>query len=247
MERQPSKAERKAALRQRAQDSNSQKEAETLQQAANQLLDIPDLTEPVPTQEEQFHYLSTSILPHLSLGGRQASQDLPHLVENGLSYILNVTPDAPNEFEAKGLVYKRVDVRDDAHQDILSLFPSTNAFIDEAKAKKAKVLVHCHQGLSRSASFVLAYLIGSEKMNLAQALNHVQQRRPKVLPNGNFYYQLVEYEKQVLGLGQPSFSEQDYFVHLMVTRGWKKEVVEAAITDAGGDLPKARAALTSVG
>ena len=48
---------------------------------------------------------------------------------------------------------------DEAEADISQHFLACHAFIDEARAAKKKVLVHCGAGASRSATVCAAYLI----------------------------------------------------------------------------------------
>jgi protein-tyrosine phosphatase len=49
-------------------------------------------------------------------------------------------------------------------------------------------------GKSRSPSFILAYLIKYQKMNLDDALVMIQEVYPKAQPNEGFYRQLRDYE-----------------------------------------------------
>jgi protein-tyrosine phosphatase len=71
------------------------------------------------------------------------------------------------------------------------------------------VLVHCAAGISRSASFVIAYLMYSEKLAFKEAAAAVKEVRPVICPNPGFVLQLKEWEKlehefsmwQVRGMG----------------------------------------------
>jgi protein-tyrosine phosphatase len=49
-----------------------------------------------------------------------------------------------------------------------------------------RVYVHCVQGISRSATLIIAYLIYYEKMNYKKALELVQARREVANPNFSF-------------------------------------------------------------
>lgn len=68
-------------------------------------------------------------------------------------------------------------------------------FIKTAITKEEPVLVHCNAGVSRSASFVIAYFIREEGMTFREALTHVVTRRPSVMPNLGFQKQLEQYYK----------------------------------------------------
>lgn len=54
------------------------------------------------------------------------------------------------------------------------------------------MLVHCSQGVNRSTTAVLIWLIVGERMSLADAWARVKQQRPIVLPHESYLFQLVE-------------------------------------------------------
>ena len=66
-------------------------------------------------------------------------------------------------------------------------------FIEKGKHYGA-VLVHCHKGISRSASFVIGYLMKKNEFTFEEALSHVQSCRPIVQPNESFLTQLKRYD-----------------------------------------------------
>merc|ERR1719273_2383739 len=57
------------------------------------------------------------------------------------------------------------------------------------------MLVHCHQGVSRSATVVMAYIMKSQKKTLKETLDFVRARRKQVMPNIGFWKQLSTFEK----------------------------------------------------
>lgn len=77
---------------------------------------------------------------------------------------------------------------------ILPEFPLAFAFIDHANANGGKVLVHCAQGVSRSASFVVGYLMKENKWSYAEANSFLQKRR-SVVDTKKFADQLDLWEK----------------------------------------------------
>lgn len=58
--------------------------------------------------------------------------------------------------------------------------------------------MHSVQGKSRAATFILAYLIGKEKMKLKDGLTLLRQYVPEVEPNETFMHQLAEYDLEIL-------------------------------------------------
>jgi len=55
------------------------------------------------------------------------------------------------------------------------------------------VLVHCHAGVSRSVSIVIAYLIRTQNWNPYQAFEYVRQQRDRAKPNVSFWNQINHY------------------------------------------------------
>lgn len=85
-------------------------------------------------------------------------------------------------------------------EDIQTYFNDAFAFIGKALQEGSGVLVHCKQGLSRSASLVIAYVMWAKHMKSSEAYNFVKRLSPAVSPNLGFIYQLLEYEKSLDGL-----------------------------------------------
>lgn len=52
------------------------------------------------------------------------------------------------------------------------------------------MLVHCAAGVSRSASFIIAYLINKKEMLFPDAYKYVKERRKVIRPNSGFEKQL---------------------------------------------------------
>lgn len=61
-----------------------------------------------------------------------------------------------------------------------------------------KVLVHCHVGVSRSATLVLAYLMLKQNLTLVEAICAVKDNRG-VIPNRGFLRQLIKLDGQLFG------------------------------------------------
>jgi len=51
-------------------------------------------------------------------------------------------------------------------------------FIDHVKETNGKILVHCAQGISRSASFVVGYIMKTNGWGYSQANSYVRKIRP---------------------------------------------------------------------
>ncbi|XP_043193804.1 dual specificity protein phosphatase 3-like isoform X1 [Amphibalanus amphitrite] len=81
--------------------------------------------------------------------------------------------------------------------DISVHFDKAAEFIAGALRDDGKVLVHCVQGLSRSATLVIAYLMIKLHMSLSQALQTVRARR-EIFPNDGFLQQLIRLNNQLM-------------------------------------------------
>merc|ERR1740123_1440990 len=96
---------------------------------------------------------------------------------------------------------------------ILQDLPEAIEFIHNARCSndRHRVLVHCVQGISRSASVVIAYLIKYEGMSLRDAHARTLKCRPIAMPRKEFVDQLGRFECEVLGCDEPSFTGEEAF------------------------------------
>jgi len=109
-----------------------------------------------------------------------------------------------------------VHVGDMPDHDLRQHFPEVLAFMKhaEASSEPTRLLVHCKQGVSRSATCVLAYLMCCRGMPLREACAMLKQQRPQAQVNQGFARQLIDYERELFpGKGSVSFEE-------MQQRGW---------------------------
>ena len=72
-------------------------------------------------------------------------------------------------------------ISDDGIDPIKGLFDRSNEFIEDARLKGGKVLVHCRVGVSRSSSLVIAYVMKHCEMDLQSAYLLVRSRRLNIL------------------------------------------------------------------
>lgn len=85
------------------------------------------------------------------------------LTERRITHIVSVCNDAiPAEIPESGIAHLRIPVEDVDFADLLIWLPSACQFIDKAVAAGGAVLVHCHQGLTRSATIIAAYRQSSQ-------------------------------------------------------------------------------------
>ena len=129
-------------------------------------------------------------------------EDLYH---NGITHILNVstTEDKPHP----DITTLFINIPDGGGtsidgKTIEEYFPQTYAFIQNAINADGKVLVHCHMGISRSATIVIAYLMKALNMPYINVLAMVKGKRPIVDPCLAFSWKLMKFQKE-LGIPSP--------------------------------------------
>ena len=124
-------------------------------------------------------------------GKRNLENDQEITVRTNITHVLNLAQEVNLKADIKEIateynrerdlpfVYKKLNFGDTPDQDILSELESAIEFIHEAHSSNERhnVLVNCVQGISRSASVVLAYLMKYERMSLRAAYDHVRERR----------------------------------------------------------------------
>ncbi|XP_032510953.1 dual specificity protein phosphatase Mpk3-like [Danaus plexippus] len=147
------------------------------------------------------------ILPNLYLGNSNNSEDCEALARHNIKYVLNVTPDLPNTFEADGcgINYLKIPIADHWSQNLAVHFPQAIRFIEEAMSAECGVLVHCVAGVSRSVTVTLAYLMQRHRLCLRDAFELVRSRKTDIAPNFHFMRQLHSFERD-LGLHERSAS-----------------------------------------
>ncbi|KAH8406320.1 hypothetical protein KR215_011321 [Drosophila sulfurigaster] len=145
-----------------------------------------------------FNEVPVEIVPGLFLGNASHSCDSNALQKYNIKYVLNVTPDLPNEFEQLGVIkYLQIPITDHYSQDVAMHFPAAIQFIEEARRANSAVLVHCLAGVSRSVTVTLAYLMHTRALSLNDAFMLVRARKPDVSPNFHFMHQLQSFESQL--------------------------------------------------
>lgn len=106
--------------------------------------------------------------------------------------ILNCAKEVPKSPYA--VAYLHLPLDDVPTEQISPYFATANEYIDTYLNKGYNVLVHCFAGISRSASFVIAYLMHKYGMSFLEAYAYVKNKRSVIDPNIGFIYQLQAYE-----------------------------------------------------
>lgn len=131
------------------------------------------------------------------MGPFQAAFKTQELIDSGITHILNVTCKSYT-LRNKFFKYYNLQIQDVKTEDAKRHFRATNRFIQEALDQGGKVLVQSVDGRSRAATFVLAYMIHTDRMQLKECLNILRQYVPEAEPNEGFMSQLAQYDLELL-------------------------------------------------
>ncbi|KAI5830331.1 phosphatases II [Schizophyllum commune Tattone D] len=153
--------------------------------------------------DARYGRTASLITPRLYLSDYFTARDEDTLARLGITHVVSVLemePMLPAIIPAENRLH--VKLLDNTGEDILSRLDETTEFIRRALAENEhnKALVHCVQGISRSATVVCAYLLATSTpkpgMLSEEVIDWIRERRIVVCPNLGFRLQLEEYAKR---------------------------------------------------
>ncbi|XP_073132657.1 protein-tyrosine-phosphatase MKP1-like isoform X2 [Henckelia pumila] len=147
-----------------------------------------------------FEKECSRILDHIYLGSDAVAKNREILRQNGITHVLNCVGFVCPEYFKSELVYKTLWLHDCPSEDITSILYDVFDYFEDVREQGKRVLVHCCQGVSRSNSLVIAYLMWKEGMSFDDAFQHVKAARGVTNPNVGFACQLLQCQKRVHAL-----------------------------------------------
>mmetsp|Transcript_12755 Transcript_12755/g.23166 ORF Transcript_12755/g.23166 Transcript_12755/m.23166 type:complete len:357 (+) Transcript_12755:83-1153(+) len=139
-------------------------------------------------------YPTALLKDKLLLGSEDDAKHKEHLEQMGITHILNVSSDVKNYYPDE-FVYHKIDLPDEPGSNLKGHFQDAFEFLKSAD----KCLIHCHQGVSRSCTVTLAYLMHEKHWTLKDSYDFVKANRSEVHPNPGFWRQLGAFESEVFG------------------------------------------------
>ena len=119
-------------------------------------------------------------------------------MDNNIQTIVCVTIEEPyfkNDLEMSHINFLHIPLLDSCNETIHDHFVSFSDFIEEQINLGKSTLVHCHMGISRSATLLCSYLIAKKNMSAHQAIKFLKDKRSQVEPNIGFCFRLDGFEK----------------------------------------------------
>ncbi|KAJ3702094.1 hypothetical protein LUZ61_005799 [Rhynchospora tenuis] len=151
----------------------------------------------------------SQVTDFLYIGGALAAKSMYTLQQIGITHVLCLCSNeiGQAEFQNPSLfTYKNFSVTDNDDENISDLFDEACDFIENVRHNCGKVLVHCFEGRSRSATIVLTYLMVYKKLTLLEAWTKLKKVHRRAHPNDGFGKILVSLDKRLYG--KPSMQWQ---------------------------------------
>jgi protein-tyrosine phosphatase len=121
------------------------------------------------------------------LSSRHVRENTEVFTEHNIKRVIDLS-NLPGLAEIPGVHYTLYQIDDRPTTDLSGIFNDIHQTIDEGREEGTSVLVHCNQGISRSAAIVMSYLIAKEKMTLKEAWHYVKSRRRVAHPNDGYVH-----------------------------------------------------------
>ena len=133
------------------------------------------------------------IIDNIYLGNGYNAANYDLLKNIDIKMIINITDELSNYFTDE-FDYLQIKILDN---DSSFITPHLDLFFDKIdffnKNKEGNILIHCYMGSSRSASFVIAYLMKYHKKNYEDAYNFLNIKRETININIKFIHELISY------------------------------------------------------
>ncbi|XP_020593145.1 dual specificity protein phosphatase PHS1 [Phalaenopsis equestris] len=144
----------------------------------------------------------SQVTDNLFIGGALAAKAVHTLQYLGITHIICLCLNEIGQSDSQHpefFEYKNFSISDSDEEDISSLFAEACDFIATIVDSGGKVLVHCFEGKSRSATVVLAYLMMRNGLNLSESWNLLKKMHRRAQPNDGFAKALLELDLRLHG------------------------------------------------
>jgi protein-tyrosine phosphatase len=149
-------------------------------------------------QLKQYRNICSEIIPNeLYLASYFVASDHDCLRRHQITHIVNSAADICDSRYPEQFEYLAYYLKDINHEEISLILYPTIEWISGAIQRGGRVLVHCREGVSRSSTIVLAYLMWRFNISFETAHDRVRKVRPICNPNTGFTCQLLVLGKKL--------------------------------------------------
>jgi len=136
--------------------------------------------------------------------------DDAHLRQRNITKMLNM---CAHVMRRDGYDILQIPISNYGETGLRSCLDKCFNFIEEARKNAKNILVHCHAGVNRSATVVVAYLMASQKWDLKTAYSYVKERRKIIELDPKYFQQLLEFETELFGetSATPQLNQSSYW------------------------------------
>jgi protein-tyrosine phosphatase len=144
-----------------------------------------------------FEKHCTRVAPSVFVAGEAVARNLQTLKTHKITHVINCNAFViPNLFE-EHFTYKSLWLQDSPSEDVTRVLYDCFDFIRNARRAGGNVLVHCSQGVSRSVSVVISFLMWESGLSYEEVFKRVKAQRGIANPNMGFTCQMLQWRKRV--------------------------------------------------
>ena len=137
------------------------------------------------------------IINNIWIGNSSDAKNLDQLKEANIDIVLNVAFDLNTPLIDR-IVQCKVGLIDGPGNPFKAFICAVNLL--DALCKVGSVLIHCHEGKSRSASVLAAYITSKTGCSLDKAYQTIAEKRPIIEPKAAMYElasNYIQYHKEI--------------------------------------------------
>jgi len=143
----------------------------------------------------------SAIRDNLFVGSLHDSQSETQMSKNKISHVVRVTEQPEDEKRVDidpAPTYLFIKAADHENVNLRQHFEKVNDFVHEARLNGGSVLIHCHEGVSRSVTLMAAYMMSVTRLGLEDVMRVIELARSQANPNKGFRAQLADFEQEGL-------------------------------------------------
>eukprot|EP00300_Choanocystis_sp_HF-7_P027323 c32417_g1_i1.p1 GENE.c32417_g1_i1~~c32417_g1_i1.p1 ORF type:complete len:433 (+),score=72.23 c32417_g1_i1:36-1334(+) len=136
----------------------------------------------------------SKVADRVYLGSNTVAKNRELLDSFGITHVVNTARSVSDNYFESELRYLEFALEDGPAEDLTSVLYDAIEFVDNALANDGNVLVHCWQGVSRSTSIVIAWMMfHNPTMSFDDCLQQIRETRSIARPNAAFMCQLLDW------------------------------------------------------